>query len=240
MNASLARNPFAALCLPKVWRDFGAFVLRPRWMEPAGLRAKGAWRVLALMLALHLAVMAALMPVLSLWQGSMGLSGPDAFGQVPQVWLAPIVVLLAPVLEECVFRGWLNGRPRALWLLAVLAAASAGIAMAQPSPWPTVAVFFGGLLAAPIGWLVLRKRRTPQVWRARWFALPFYAGALLFGLMHLMNYPQPGLLMLPMVLPQLWAAFTLGYLRMRIGLTASILAHATSNALALGLAMAGG
>ena len=102
-----------------------------------------------------------------------------------------------------------------------------------------VGFFFGGLLAAPIGWFVLRKRATPQFWRGRWFAAPFFTGAVLFGVMHIMNYPHPGLLVLPMVLPQLWAAFTLGYIRMRIGLPASILAHATSNALALALAFAG-
>lgn len=208
-------------------------------MKPAGLRTPGSWRVLAAMLALHLAVMALLMPMLTLWQRAWGLSGPDAFGNVSKAWLPLLVVLVAPVLEETIFRGWLTGRPRALWLVAVLVTASAGIMAVQPDPYPTVAWFFAGLLAAPIGWFALRRRATPKLWRGRWFAAPFYAGAALFGVLHLMNYPHPGLLVLPMVLPQLWAAFTLGYIRLRIGLPASILAHATSNALALGVALAG-
>ncbi len=239
MTAGLAQSGATPFTLPQVWRNFARFAARPRFIEPAGLRSAGSWRVLAAMLGLHVVVMAMLMPVLSLWQHLWGLSGPDAFGNVPKEWLPLLVVLGAPVLEETVFRGWLTGRPRALWLVAVLAIAAAGIMAVQPDPWPTVSFFFGGLLAAPVGWLVLRKRATPQVWRGRWFALPFYTGALLFAVMHVMNYPHPGLLVLPMVLPQLWAAFTLGYIRMRIGLPASILAHATSNALALGLAMAG-
>lgn len=239
MTASLAQGRPARIAVPQAWRQFAAFARRPAFIEPAGLRAPGSWRVLASVLALHLAVMALLMPLLSLWQHMWALSGPDAFGQVPQAWLPFLVILIAPVLEECTFRGWLTGRPRALWLMGVLAMAIAGIAAVQPAPLPTVGLFFGALLAAPIGWLVLRKRATPQVWRGRWFAAPFHAGALLFALMHVMNYPSVSLVLLPMVLPQLWAAFTLGYIRMRVGLPASILAHATSNALALGLAMSG-
>jgi uncharacterized membrane protein (DUF4010 family) len=221
-----------------VWRDFAGFACRPAFIEPIGLRAPGAWRVLAAMLVLHVVVMALLMPLLSLWQKAWSLSGPDAFGNLPQKWLPLLVLLVAPVLEECTFRGWLTGRPRALWLVSVLVAASAGIMAVQTNPYLTTGWFFGGLLAAPIGWFVLRKHPAPQVWRGRWFAVPFYAHALLFGVMHAINYPHPGLLVLPLVLPQLWAAFTLGYVRMRVGLPASILVHGTSNALALGLAMA--
>lgn len=239
MTAGLARTGSAPFALPQVWRDFAEFAARPRFIEPAGIRSPGAWRVLAAMLALHIVVMALLMPVLSLWQHAADLSGPDAFGNVSKAWLPLLVVLVAPVLEETVFRGWLTGRPRALWLVAVLAAASLGIMAVQPDPYPTVGFFFGGLLAAPIGWFLLRKRATPDGWRGRWFALPFYAGAVLFAVMHVMNYPHPGLLVLPMVLPQLWAAFTLGYIRMRVGLPAAILVHAASNALALGAALAG-
>lgn len=239
MTASVAQSTAGRRALPQVWRDFAAFAARPAYMQPAGLRAPGSWRVVATMLVLHVVVMAVLMPLLALWQKAWGLSGPDAFEGVSKAWLPLLVVLVAPVLEEITFRGWLTGRPRALWLVAVLVAASAGIMAVQPDPYPTVGFFFGALLAAPIGWFVLRKRATPQLWRGRWFAAPFYAGAALFGVLHVMNYPHPGLLVLPMVLPQLWAAFTLGYIRMRIGLPASILAHATSNALALGLALAG-
>jgi membrane protease YdiL (CAAX protease family) len=239
MTASLAQDAPARRALPQVWSDFARFAARPGYMEPAGLRAPGSWRVLGAMLVLHVAVMALLMPVLALWQRAWRLSGPDAFGEVSKAWLPLLVVLVAPVLEETVFRGWLTGRPRALWLAATLVASSAGIMAVQPDPWPTVAWFFGGLLAAPVGWFVLRKRATPQVWRGRRFAVPFYAGAVLFGVLHVMNYPHPGMLVVPMVLPQLWAAFTLGYIRMRIGLPASILVHATSNALALGVAMMG-
>ena len=36
--------------------------------------------------------------------------------------LLPITVLIAPVLEEMIFRGWQTGRPRALWLLGCFAA----------------------------------------------------------------------------------------------------------------------
>jgi membrane protease YdiL (CAAX protease family) len=65
----------------------------------------------------------------------------------------------------------------------------------------------------------------------------FYLGAALFALPHALNYPEVSWLTLPLVLPQAWAGLTLGYLRQKIGLSAAILAHATSNGLMLGVAM---
>ena len=104
------------------------------------------------------------------------------------------------------------------------------------SPLATGSLFLLLLAAAPIGWFLLRKKGVP-----RWYGLAypaiFYFIAIAFALAHIVNYPQFSLLALPLVLPQLWGALVLGFIRMRIGLIASILAHAFANGAALALAM---
>jgi ABC-type molybdate transport system permease subunit len=103
-----------------------------------------------------------------------------------------------------------------------------------------IALTGSGLLAVALataaGWIVLRKRAA-MGWFAHGFPVIFYLGAALFALPHVLNYPQISLLTLPLVLPQAWAGLTLGYLRQRIGLIGSIIAHAASNGLMLGVAL---
>jgi Type II CAAX prenyl endopeptidase Rce1-like len=103
---------------------------------------------------------------------------------------------------------------------------------------PLVAAGFP-LAAALVGWIILRKLQPGPLFRAG-FPLIFYVSATVFGLIHLFNYTAPGLVHLPLVLPQLWAGLTLGFLRLRIGLPAAMLVHAVSNGLAVSLALASG
>jgi len=219
-------------------RAFVAFLRRPQVLVPSGLGAPGAHRALAAMVALHIGVLLVVMlPLVYFWQSSFDLPMPDAFGKVPQEWLLPITVLAAPLLEEMLFRGWQTGRVRALWLLAcavafgvLLAASTMGL-----SPLATGIALLVLILAAPLGWFPLRKRGTPR-WYAAAYPATFYLVVAGFAAAHILNYPSFSLLALPLVLPQLWGALVLGFVRMRIGLTASILAHAFANAAALGVA----
>ncbi len=222
-----------------ILREFAAYLRRPRPIAPTGLRAAGAWRNWALLVGLQIAVLLGLLlPLIGYWQRRFGLPLPDAFGEVPAELLIPIAVLAAPIIEECFFRGWLTGRPRALWLLGC-AAASGALLYASASGMDMLAASaaLAAVIAAAIaGWFILRSRAAPA-WFAAAFPALFYLAAIAFSLVHVVNYPSLSWLLLPMVLPQLWAGLVLGFIRMRIGLIASMLAHATSNAAALGLAM---
>ncbi len=190
-------------------------------------------------MVLDLIGLAVLMPLLVGWQQLTGVSGPDAFGKFPPRYLVPIVVLFAPVLEETVFRGWLSGRPRALWLLSCAVLAIASIALAGPASPRAIMALLTALIAAAAGWTLLR-RRPASAWFARSFAPMFYASAAIFALVHTMNFAHPGLLSLPLVLPQLWSGLTLGYIRIRFGLPAAMATHAAANTAAITLALAGG
>ena len=220
-------------------REFAAYLRRPQLSAPTGLRAPGAWRRWAKLVALQLAVLLGLLlPLIGFWQKYFDLPLPDAFGQVPPAYLVPFAVLVAPVLEEWLFRGWLTGRPRALWLLACALACAVLLYLSTTGFDPLAAS--GGIvaviLAAGAGWWILRRRPVPA-WFTAGFPALFYLSAAAFTLSHVVNYPSFSLLALPMVLPQLWGGLMLGFIRMRIGLPASMLAHATANAAALGLAM---
>ncbi|PLK27320.1 CPBP family intramembrane glutamic endopeptidase [Novosphingobium sp. TH158] len=217
--------------LPAAWTEFAAFLHAPRHGEPSGLRAPGAWRTIGAMWALDVAGLLVLLLLVSGWLKWTGLPGPDAFDKVPRQWLLPLVVIVAPVLEELLFRGWLSGRPRTVWLLGcVLAVALVATLPMEPASRGAVALLF--LLAMPVGWALLRRWATPR-WFARGFPAIFWITALLFGAVHLSNYPQPGLLALPLVLPQVWAGLVFGFVRMRVGLAGSMLVHAGANALAI-------
>ncbi|MCW1401297.1 CPBP family intramembrane metalloprotease [Novosphingobium sp. MW5] len=220
------------------WRAFAAYLRRPEWREPGSLREAGAWRTWSALWLLDIVGLIVLLVVLTIYMKVTGLPGPDAFDQVPREWLVPLVVLAAPLIEEAVFRGWLAGRPRAMVLLAGLAVLALAATMLPEGSVLKMALVGAALLAMPVGWVLLRKRPAPG-WFVSAFPLLFWLTALVFGLVHLSNYPSPGILALPLVLPQVWAGLVFGYTRMRLGLAASMLAHAGANLLAIAPTMLG-
>lgn len=214
--------------------DFRAYLANPRLIAPVPMRQ--GW---AVMVGLYLAGLIVIGVFLAVWQRAFHLPAPEAFRGFAPALLAPIVIIAAPVAEEVLFRGWLTGRPRALWLLAM--ALLAGVLLvAVTLHWHDQAASLGVIavaLAALVGWLVLRKRSVAPRWYGQRFAVWFYLSVAVFGLMHLSNYPRLSWALVPMVAPQLWAGLMFGYLRMRHGLVASILAHGVGNAAALAVAL---
>jgi len=234
-------DPAAPPAVRGILRELAAFLKRPAVLAPWGLRRREAWSALGVLAALHVAVLlVVLLPLLGLWQKQFALPMPDAFGKLPGGWLLPITVIIAPALEETIFRGWQTGRPRALWLLggfvlfAVLTVSSKAIA-----PLVLAGLLLAIVLFTALGWWRLRRRSTaPAVYAASYPGV-FWAVALLFAGVHLMNYPSISAASLPMVLPQLWAGLMLGFTRQRIGLPAAMLQHAAANAASMALVLAG-
>jgi membrane protease YdiL (CAAX protease family) len=220
--------------------DFRNFLRAPHLAVPAPLHL--GWRRWTIMVATYLAGLVIIGTGLTVWQRTQHLPAPEAFNGFSAPVLAAIVVLIAPLGEETLFRGWLTGRPRALWLV-LMAMLAALLLRAVAAHWHEVAVSIGMVvvaLAAPVGWFVLRRRTAAPRWFARRFAVWFYLSDVVFGLMHLTNYPRLSWALVPMVLPQVWAGLVFGYLRMRNGLWAGILAHAVGNAAALATALLAG
>ncbi|MFX8437232.1 CPBP family glutamic-type intramembrane protease, partial [Acinetobacter baumannii] len=96
----------------------------------------------------------------ALWQHALGLPRPEAFQKFPRAVLLVAVVIAAPVGEEIAFRGWLTGRPRALWLAACGLVAVGLLAAVSVHLQETAASlgFVALLPVAALGWWRLRHR----------------------------------------------------------------------------------
>lgn len=148
-------------------------------------------------------------------------------------------LLLAPVLEELVYRGWLTGRTAALRFAAFGFAAEAllfaALFVEEAAAMPMALVAVGLVFAGLVQWLATRERdRAVPGWFIRHFHWLVWGSSLLFGLMHLGNYESLthplGVLV---VLPQTIGGLLLAYTRTRLGLGAAMVHHAAYNALFL-------
>ncbi len=159
------------------------------------------------------------------------------------------VVVLAPLLEESLFRGMLKPTVGRLVLVAFLITfyvaghTMDGWAMYHTAYLPLA---LGSLVGVPGLIYALfrsprRLARLQQFWQ-RHFGLIFYLVAISFGLVHLSNFHHLTVwhyLLAPVLtLPQLFSGFYLGYVRMRYGIWYSIALHALWNAVPASLTVA--
>lgn len=223
-------------------REFAAYIANPRLIAPVGLATPGErprWLVMA---GLYLAGLVVIGTALSIWTRLFAVGAPAAFAGHSPWLLAAFVIPIAPPIEEALFRGWLTGRPRALWLLAMACVAAVLCACIVAHRAETAAAFgvIATGIAAVAGWWRLRKLAAPPRGFVRGYRVWFALSVMVFGALHLTNYAHPVLATVPMVLPQIWAGLVFGYVRMRQGLAASILLHASGNAAALAAALLSG
>lgn len=219
-----------------------AFLRRPVPMEASGLNADGAmgrWLVLA---AFQIGVLGlVVMPLIALWQKAFALSPPNAFEGLGPLALWGGAVLLAPVLEELFFRGWMSGTRRALALMGVVVAGLVlFVALGRGKPLIGGAILLATIIVAAVSWWRKRRDRVVPEWFARHFSLLLYGTTAIFAAMHLFNYATITLVAVPMVLPQFWSGVMFAHMRVRLGLPASILNHIASNAIVLSVALASG
>lgn len=241
-RALLSAEPLAPLPALSLWAralDALRFAVRP---TPYRLRhpwSAGLVMALAIIFALDLAVDGAAMALIE--------AGDTAAGFLP----APLetegswgeelfyALLLAPLLEEALYRGWLTGRVAALRFAAFGFAAEAcfvaGLWAGAAWEGALAATGVGIALAGFVQWLLTRERDVAvPAWFTRHFAALVWASSLLFAAIHLGNYTaltHPlGVLV---VTPQLIGALCLAYVRTRLGLRAAVAHHAAYNALFL-------
>lgn len=221
-----------------VWRDFLAFVMRPRLLglvqprDASAVKQVGALLLLALVLTvvfLLLEFIAELGPGVSL----PGLEY-DLFDQSPAMVIFSAIIL-APLLEEVLFRSWLEGRPTSLKLIA-------GIVMAIACIWLSIRLLDGlvevmAILILPLGifffallWIANTNGRAAGRVYHRVFPALFWLSSIGFGLIHLTNYVvDDRIAALPLIFPQALIGLILGYARLRYGMWANIALHASYN-----------
>jgi len=231
-----AARELPAASLREEWGRFFAFLKRPtlRGDVAVGAPATVLARIYALdmvaMFALIVAASAAVAAGLTLPQTA--LAGMEF---TPLIVLA--VIVIAPVFEELMFRGWLSGRPSHIIGL-LLAGPGVWIALSLQPSAPLIGALIGfvSLVAAAAALIVLRRRPAFD-WFARFFPAFFWLATLAFALVHLTNFDEgSAAILLPLVLPQFILGSLLGYIRVRIGILGAIALHAAHNATAIGIA----
>ena len=152
---------------------------------------------------------------LGLWDEDMH-SLQKIFQEMEPVLIFFFAVIMAPLLEEVMFRLILRFRSNFLILWSI----HIGVAL-------------------QLG----QKRRLLKTARKVWdkfYDWVFYLMTMAFGLMHIMNF-EPSLniyLLAPiLVAPQILIGINLGYLRVRFGLIWSILFHAFYNGVLMSIAL---
>ncbi|WP_169053607.1 CPBP family glutamic-type intramembrane protease [Alteraurantiacibacter aquimixticola] len=198
--------------------------------------------LLLLLLALDMAVALGAQTVL--WGAEFaGYEPPEPYESDLSVWEDLLqLVILAPILEEAIFRGWLSGKGSALKLglrcivgVAIMLLGDV-VLVGRVDETMAFAVWLAGLIilfASLVLWLLNRKRESSVPdWFSRNYRLLVWGSALAFGLSHLVNYEgQIEVIDAILVLSQTVGGLILAYTRTRLGLAAAIAQHAMFNAL---------
>lgn len=208
----------------------------PTWGRAA---APGILAALGIVFALDLALGELIVMGTNAWNADAGvLPKPLEYETTLAEDLFAFLVI-APVLEELAFRGWLTGRIAAL-RFALHGFAALALFMAAlyvPGEYQT-AVSLAGLAAVFAGLIQWGRTRAQDTAVPAWFTRHFHwfvwGSSLLFGLIHLGNYePLTHPLGVLVVLPQTIGGLLLAYTRTRLGLGAAMAHHAAYNALYL-------
>ncbi len=183
------------------------------------------------------AIAAVLFPALLVLEIEMPGSMSELF-QRPVWQVLAIVVIVGPIMEELIFRGWISGNPRLLVLSgAIIAWIGGSYALTESgfsadASWPIIALIVVIAAASIFGLIRVWKKDVPG-WYVGIFPIIFWLQALLFGFIHVFNYAgENPLALLPFVLPQLIGGLIWGYARIRYGWWSNIAMHMAYNLIA--------
>lgn len=249
------RSPFAAEALTRrnIWQvvpDFFTFIKRPYILAHYQKLTPLALCQLFLLIMLNI-VVAIILAALIVEPYKELMEIPDSGLQALEgspLNLFLLAVVLAPLIEEIGFRGWLRGTQRAFSITGLLLLYGAGAAIiiyVQSSNLiMNLTIFLWSFLLAFDGYFWLRKiwnDMRPVSFFKQYFPIIFYAGAFTFGAIHISNFEHDNMIeLLPMTITQCFAGLLFGYIRLRFGLLAAIGSHAAFNGTLLGLSFVGG
>ncbi|MEE4338127.1 CPBP family glutamic-type intramembrane protease [Erythrobacter sp.] len=220
------------------WARLFEFLKRPVLPERLASSGVSARLVLRLYLLDLLFILA--FGVAMILAEAAGIAFPENLNSTLELNAGTILlfVVVAPVLEEIAFRGWLSGRPGAIMpLLSVLAGFTAFLFVARDGSLLGPGFLILGVVGAAILFARLRQAPTLRFFRNS-FPLFFWASAASFALVHLVNYEEGALvILLPLLVPQFVLGTMAGYVRVQCGLMWSMLLHAAHNAFAVGMAL---
>lgn len=230
-------------------RDFTQFIISPKYnILDNNPKAKSkiwlSFRLwcLSILVAFSLAVLTDLILRFTGYKGSNLI---DVSIQKNLLSTIVAAVIVAPILEELIFRGWL-GKNR------LVLAGSFFLVLCILGLFLLPKISLGGLygIAFGVSYMVMifvlslvilfskhfRSNITNFV--TNHFRLFFYLSAILFGMAHISNNTmlREFWYLTPLfALPQLWGGLVLGYIRTRFGILYSILTHFINNLFAVSI-----
>lgn len=139
-------------------------------------------------------------------------------------------LIYAPVIEECIFRSWINLKSHSLsvWVSAFVFFGIEKALKVKP-PFIILELSFVFLCYLLFRYLFKRVnyRFEPSIFLTY---VTLIVSSILFGLLHARNYNEINLYLILFVLPhQLIGGFILGVVRLRVGLVGSIITHSIFN-----------
>lgn len=170
----------------------------------------------------------------------------DAMLRSIPIWAALLSgILLIPMLEELMFRFGLRFRRGYFTFLSWILLLVGGIYAFKmlPLPW---ALGTAGILVALMVIYQLKANAIggylERIW-PRVYGILFYSVAIVFGLIHLINftdfnYASLAVLLIPVLVgSQIWGGLLMGYMRVKYGFFWGFFLHAAHNAVFMGLGL---
>lgn len=227
------------------WRSFFAFVARPSLPErtrPFGRTAVS--QVSALLVLDWASSFCFLVFYVAAEKAGVKLPKPSFDLKNAALALVLLVALAAPLIEECVFRLWLRGKPLQVavalvpWLL--IATVLLGRYLELRS-YGIITIFAVAVAAVALLLVVASKHRETPKWYFRVFPFAFWLTTILFALAHLSNYKESiSTLLVLMVIPQFIGGMIMGYARVTYGMWANLSLHIARNSLAMTMVLLAG
>jgi len=229
---------------PRVWRDYWRFIRAPEIppaLEPFSGRVL---RDVALLLALQFIVVLVLL-IADAALSAAGAQLPESKVEFRSTAEVVIAVLLAPALEETIFRGWLRGRQLHLAICVSLVLLILLSELAKLVFGKFDGSVFIGVIAVWALWTAFdvviswKKRANVPLFYRRFFPAAFWFSCIAFAFGHLFNFigdMRP--LFIWMVLPQFVGGTIFAFARLRYGMWANISLHTAYNAAIVGAAVA--
>jgi membrane protease YdiL (CAAX protease family) len=215
--------------------DVARFVLRPSYLAQPQAWGRAAALALLAVLVLDLAFDQLIFALIEGWDAETGFLPEPIDDPAPLIADLFSFLVMAPLMEELAFRGWMSGRIAVLkfgaWGLAAMGLFTAELYL---DPAHTDGLSLAGVALVFAGLVQWSRNRDVQTSVPAWFKRHFHwivwGSSLAFGVVHLGNYESLahplGLLV---VLPQTIGGLLLAYTRTRLGLPAAMAHHAAYN-----------
>ncbi len=140
------------------------------------------------------------------------------------------IVVVAPIFEELYFRFQLKNF--SFSFVCYFTAISYFLNKFLEIRTLIIAMIILAVVLLPLYFYINHHRNNKLTFIKRFFPFHFYITSIFFGLVHISNFANPleyGFPIILLVLPQLFVGLILGYVRMRFGLSKSMMMHAAYN-----------